>query len=48
MQLKIRHRDGVESLMTLEEGEFKIPIGGCINNAIMIIGVYNILLDVYS
>ena len=26
MQLKIRRRDGVESLSTLEEGEFKVPI----------------------
>ena len=24
--LKIRHQDGVESLTTLEEGEFKVPI----------------------
>ena len=30
--LKIRRRDGVESLTTLEEGEFKVPIDGCINN----------------
>ena len=29
--LKIRRRDGVESLTTLEEGEFKVPIDGCIN-----------------
>ena len=29
--LKIRHRDGVESLTTLEEDEFKVPIDGCIN-----------------
>ena len=29
--LKIQRRDGVESLMTLEEGEFKVPIDGCIN-----------------
>ena len=28
--LKIRRRDGVESLMTLE-GKFKVPIDGCIN-----------------
>ena len=28
--LKIRRRDGVESLMTLEEGELKVPIDGCI------------------
>ena len=28
--LKIRRRDGVESLTTLEEGEFKVPIDGCI------------------
>ena len=29
--LKIRCRDGVESLTTLEEGEFKVPIDGCIS-----------------
>ena len=29
--LKIRRRDDVESLTTLEEGEFKVPIDGCIN-----------------
>ena len=28
--LKIRRRDGVESTTTLEEGEFKVPIDGCI------------------
>ena len=31
LYLKIRRRDGVESLTTLEEGEFKVPIDGCIN-----------------
>ena len=30
IHLKIRRRDGVESLTTLEEGEFKAPIDGCI------------------
>ena len=30
IHLKIRRRDGVESLTTLEEGEFKMPIDGCI------------------
>ena len=29
--LKIRRRDGFESLTTLEEGEFKVPIDDCIN-----------------
>ena len=28
--LKIRRRDDVESLTFLEEGEFKMPIDGCI------------------
>ena len=28
---KIRRRDGVKSLTILEEGEFKLPIDGCIN-----------------
>ena len=32
--LKIRRRDGVESLTTLEEGEFKVPIDGCINRPV--------------
>ena len=31
MHLKIQRRDGVESLTTLEEGEFKVPIDDCIN-----------------
>ena len=31
MHLKIRRRDGVKSLTTLEESEFKVPIDGCIN-----------------
>ena len=30
MYLKIRRRNGVESLTTLEEGEFTVPIDGCI------------------
>ena len=29
--LKIRRREGVESLTTFEEGEFKESIDGCIN-----------------
>ena len=29
--LKIRRRHGVESLTNLEEGEFKVPIDGCIS-----------------
>ena len=28
--LKIQCRDGIESLTILEEGEFKVPIDGCI------------------
>ena len=31
MYLKIRRRDGVESLTILEEDEFKMPIDGNIN-----------------
>ena len=30
LHLKIRRRNGVESLTTLEEGEFKFAIDGCI------------------
>ena len=31
IHLKIWRRDGIESLMmTFEEGEFKVPINGCI------------------
>ena len=30
--LKIQCRDGVESLTTIEEGEFKVPIDGYINS----------------
>ena len=29
IHLKIRRRDGVESLTTLEEGESKVPTDGC-------------------
>ena len=29
--LKIRRGDGVESLTILEEGEFKVPVDGCIS-----------------
>ena len=32
IHLKIRRLDGVESLTTLEEGEFKVPIDSCISN----------------
>ena len=31
--LKIGRRDGVETLTTLEEDEFKVPIDGCIKGA---------------
>ena len=30
IHLKLRRRDGVEPLTTIEEGEFKVPINGCI------------------
>ena len=33
IHLKIRRRDGVESLTNLEEGEFKVPIDGCIKGS---------------
>ena len=32
--LKIRRRYGVESSTTLEEGELKMPIDGCINSLV--------------
>ena len=32
MYFKIRRRDGVEFLTILEEGEFKVPIDGCISH----------------
>ena len=31
IHLKVRRRNDVESLRTLEEGEFKLPIDGCIS-----------------
>ena len=31
MRLKIQRGDGVESLTTLDKGEFKFAIEGCIN-----------------
>ena len=37
--LKIRRRDGVESLTTLEEGEFKVPIDGCIRTEELVVYV---------
>ena len=33
LYLKIRRRDGVESMTTLEEGEFKVPIDSCIRSS---------------
>ena len=33
LHLKIRRRNGVESLTNLEEGEFKFAIDGCINGS---------------
>ena len=33
--LKIRRRDGEESLTFLEEGEFKVPIDGCIKKYVI-------------
>ena len=33
IHLKVRRRDGVESLTNLEEGEFKVPIDGCIKQS---------------
>ena len=39
IHLKIRRRDGVESLTTLEEGEFKVPIDGCISVDLELISV---------
>ena len=37
---KIRRRDGVETLTTLEEGEFKVPIDGCIKISRNVVGNY--------
>ena len=34
LHLKIRRRNGVESLTTLEEGEFKFAIDGCIRGRV--------------
>ena len=33
--LKIRRRDGVKSLTTFEEGEFKVSIDGCIKSFLL-------------
>ena len=35
IQLKIRRRDGVESLTTLEEGEYNVPIDACIKHVFL-------------
>ena len=37
IHLRIRRRDGIESLTTLEEGEFKLAIDGCITNNIILL-----------
>ena len=42
MHLKIRRRDGVESLTTLEEGEFKVPINSCIKTHLLILFIHDI------
>ena len=42
LHLKIRRRNGVESLTTLEEGEFKFAIDGCIRFAC--IGILHLIL----
>ena len=45
--LKIRRRNGVESLTTLEEGEFKLAIDGCISakaNGSYIYALFHFLL----
>ena len=36
IHLKIRRRDGVESLTTLEEGEFMVLTDGCINSPLIL------------
>ena len=43
MHLKIQLCDGVESLTTLEEGEFKVPIDGCINEYYYLISLKGVL-----
>ena len=39
IHLKIRRQDGVEPLTTLEEGELKVPIDGCIKSNIFVFWV---------
>ena len=39
IHLKIWRRDGVKSLRTLEEGEFKVPSDGCIKSSSSINGI---------
>ena len=41
--LKIRRRDGVESLTILEEEEFKVPIDGCISALLVPVFYYIII-----
>ena len=45
LHLKIRRRDGVESLTILEEGEFRLPIDGCINGTFINLVVITQFLD---
>ena len=42
--LKTRCRDDVESLTTLEEGEFKMPIDGCIERTCVLMFYYFLCL----
>ena len=46
IHLKIQRRDGVESLTNLEEGEFKVPIDGCIGNTHIILQTFGKLNQV--
>ena len=45
IHLKIRRQDGVQSLTTLAEGEFKAPIDGCISDRA---GILNFLPTCYT
>ena len=41
IHLKIRRLDGVESVTTLEEGEFKVPIDGCLKWSAWVLANYD-------
>ena len=47
IHLKIRRRDDVVFLTTLEEGEFKVPIDGCISQPWIMLNLILVEINPY-